>query len=837
MKTINTIYQVRGEEIVKIPMVKSGESVNIRMGTCTTLPYGSSPVANCYKDASGTWVLNLSIPRSQDGPDGIEGTKPTISMGTCTMGSAVSASLTSSGNNTYVLNLVLEEGEKGEAGDNVGFTVGSINKGNASGSFVSSGPNTFNINMTVPQGLQGSAGADGVTPVISSLNVTTLNANAEATAYFTSNNNNYTLNVGIPRGSSGADGDDVTIPTLSKGTITTLAAGSTPTLGVVSNTNGSYTLNLGIPKGATGATGSNGQSATVTINSTVNVTTLDPGSAITSSWTSTVSGRNTEFTLSLGLPRGSSGASGSAGAAGKNETFTIGTVTTLDYGNNPTLEIVPNPSAPNYKLNIGLPRGSTGSQGDPGANGVTPTLTMGTVTTLAAGSTPTASWTKNDNTYALNLNIPRGSQGASGASGAAGTNATLSLGTVTTLNPGSPTLTITSNGAAYTMALGIPRGASGAGGTSGTSCTVTPTMTSGGLSVTTGNAALSITSSGSNAALTVTLPKGATGGSTNGTTYYWKMSYQATTGVTSSTTAWSGSTCTHTLYLNNTGLAGAAGHNASYASTFAQLSTFGQNAVATSFYRNWLTSCLQSAPASTLFYTAAGKFQRDAMEFSASSNGFSLPAGTYFFAMCGGGGGGGVIDGALSRSGWVESGPGGHPAGTTIGYITLTATSTCSVTIGAGGAPGVGYGEGQTGQPAAKSGGTTTFKVGTTSYTALGGSGGNESNEPGAELPAHYNYSTNVTKCYAGERDYSENVLSYFTQDVCSTVCNIQRPCPGGKDAFYFGGGVRDARNVAGAGGAVYSYKAYYTASSNATAISSYSGGAGKLLIFRVSPH
>ena len=179
-------------------------------------------------------------------------------------------------------------------------------------------------------------------------------------------------------------------------------------------------------------------------------------------------------------PQGATGAAGSNGAAGTNgttPTFTMGTVTGLSYGATPTASF--SGTAPNYVLNLGIPAGAPGS----GGSGGTPTFSMGTVTGLSAGATPTASFSGTAPNYVLNLGIPAGavgaagSTGATGATGAAGTNGTngtngttptFAMGTVTGLSAGAtPTASFSGTAPNYTLNLGIPAGATGATGATG----------------------------------------------------------------------------------------------------------------------------------------------------------------------------------------------------------------------------------------------------------------------------------------------------------------------------------------------------------------------------------
>ena len=59
-------------------------------------------------------------------------------------------------------------------------------------------------------------------------------------------------------------------------------------------------------------------------------------------------------------------------------------------------------------------KGDTGEQGPKGDTGATPNITIGTVTTLAAGSDATASITGDTPNLTLNLGIPKGADGAAG---------------------------------------------------------------------------------------------------------------------------------------------------------------------------------------------------------------------------------------------------------------------------------------------------------------------------------------------------------------------------------------------------------------------------------------
>ena len=88
--------------------------------------------------------------------------------------------------------------------------------------------------------------------------------------------------------------------------------------------------------------------------------------------------------------------------------LTIGTVTTLTAGSPATATITG--TAPDFVLNLGLSIGATGAS-------LTPTLTIGTVSTLSSGSPATASIGGTAPNFVLNLGIPQGAAGGGGGGG------------------------------------------------------------------------------------------------------------------------------------------------------------------------------------------------------------------------------------------------------------------------------------------------------------------------------------------------------------------------------------------------------------------------------------
>ena len=96
------------------------------------------------------------------------------------------------------------------------------------------------------------------------------------------------------------------------------------------------------------------------------------------------------------------------GSGGSDITSVV--VDSLSAGDPPTA------SLSDGVLTLGIPAGAPGTPGAPGQAGVSPTITIGTVTTLAAGVQATASLAAGStaNSYVLDLGIPVGAAGSGG---------------------------------------------------------------------------------------------------------------------------------------------------------------------------------------------------------------------------------------------------------------------------------------------------------------------------------------------------------------------------------------------------------------------------------------
>lgn len=172
------------------------------------------------------------------------------------------------------------------------------------------------------------------------------------------------------------------------------------------------------PRGEQGPSGKNGQDG----KSAYQVW-LDAGNK----------GTETDFLNSLVGPRGAEGPAGKPGHDGQQglqgvpgkdgstPTLKIGTITSVDPDQPANADLIDNKNG-SYTLNLTLPRGAKGETG--GINQVVkPKLTIGTVQTIASDQPASANLTKTDETsYAINLNIPSGKQGEPGTPGKDGSD-------------------------------------------------------------------------------------------------------------------------------------------------------------------------------------------------------------------------------------------------------------------------------------------------------------------------------------------------------------------------------------------------------------------------------
>ena len=172
------------------------------------------------------------------------------------------------------------------------------------------------------------------------------------------------------------------------------------------------------PKGDRGDRGSDGTSATIRVGSV----TSGPTPGVTNT------GTNSAAVLNFVLAKGDTGPAGPKGDQGDDATVTVAATNTLPTGSPATVSASGAGGA--ISLTFGIPKGDAGPAGTAGTPGVagtagkdgtSATVTMGTVTTLAAGQPATAKNTGTSSAAVIELSIPQGSQGMQGPAGPAGT--------------------------------------------------------------------------------------------------------------------------------------------------------------------------------------------------------------------------------------------------------------------------------------------------------------------------------------------------------------------------------------------------------------------------------
>ena len=339
------------------------------------------------------------------------------------------------------------------------------------------------------KGDTGATGANGITPTLKVGSTSTGNAGTNASVTMTDNNNVYTLNFVIPKGDKGdtgakgdagakgqdgAKGADGITPTLKVGTVTTLAAGSNATV-TMSKNNNEYTLNFGIPKGNKGDTGASGGSGeTTVVNPTITIGTVTNGDTASA----TITGDSPNYTLNLVLPKGDKGAKGDKGDAGVKgadgitPTIAVGTTTTGEAGTN--AEVTMSKSGTTYTFNFVIPKGAKGDTGAAGTNGAKGdkgdpfTYADFTSEQLAALKGVKGDKGEKGDTGAKGDAGAKGDKGDKGEKGADGVTPTFTIGTITTGAAGSTaTVTITGTAPNYVLNFTIPKGDKGDAGEAG----------------------------------------------------------------------------------------------------------------------------------------------------------------------------------------------------------------------------------------------------------------------------------------------------------------------------------------------------------------------------------
>ena len=171
-------------------------------------------------------------------------------------------------------------------------------------------------------------------------------------------------------------------------------------------------------------------------------------------------------------PPGATGAQGDPGPPGDAATITVGTTTTGAPGTSASVVAVGTTAAQIFDFTIPTgaagPPGAPGAQGDPGPAGAAATLTVGSTTTGAAGSAALVTQSGTSAARVFDFTIPTGTQGPQGPqgiqgnAGPAGTTPVFSIGTVNAADYPTCSATVdVTNPAAPVLSFVVPRGPAG----------------------------------------------------------------------------------------------------------------------------------------------------------------------------------------------------------------------------------------------------------------------------------------------------------------------------------------------------------------------------------------
>ena len=428
----------------------SGETTvinpTITIGTVTS---GDTASATITGD-SPNYTLNLVLPKGDKGAKGDKGEKgdtgakgadgitPTIAVGTTTTGEAgTNASVTmSKSSTTYTFNFVIPKGAKGDTG--AAGTNGA--KGDKGDPFTYADFTSEQLaalkGAKGDKGDRGETGADGQTPTFTVGTVSTGAAGSTATVTITGTAPNYVLNFTIPKGDKGdageaGSGGDVDLTGYAKLTGATFTGHvsspivsatryfETPTL-VGEGDDSTYYHRVvfghrNFDKMEFHEYGGlfsflknqQGGANTGQLLFQINPSGVDSKVDLKERGVRVYSPNNKPTAADLGITTGTNGA-----------TFTpaIDDAGNLSWSNDKDLA---NPNTVNIKGAKG-DKGDKGEKGDTGAKGAdgqTPNISIGTVTTGAAGTNASATITGTTPNLTLNLTIPKGDKGDKGAVG------------------------------------------------------------------------------------------------------------------------------------------------------------------------------------------------------------------------------------------------------------------------------------------------------------------------------------------------------------------------------------------------------------------------------------
>ena len=456
--------------------------------------------------------------KGDTGATGANGITPTLKVGSTTTGNAGTNAIVTmtDSNNVYTLNFVIPKGEKGDTGAKgaagakgqdgakgadgitptlkVG-TVTTLAAGSNATVTMSKNNNEYTLNFGIPKGNKGDTGASGgsgeTTVVNPTITIGTVTSGDTASATITGDSPNYTLNLVLPKGDKGDKGDtgeagsggdvdltgyaELTGATFTGNISSPIVAATryfvTPTLvgegddskyfhrvvfghrnfdkmefheygglfRFLENKNGGVNDGRLLFQISTSAVDSSVDlkergvrvyspnnkptAADLGITTGTNGATFTPAvdDAGNLSWSNDKDLANPNTVNIKGDKgdkgdKGEKGDTGAKGADGQTPNISIGTVTTGAAGTNASATI--SGTTPNLTLDLTIPKGDKGSNG---INGQTPKISIGTVTTGAAGSSASASISGTTPNLTLNLTIPKGDKGDKGDKGAVGT--------------------------------------------------------------------------------------------------------------------------------------------------------------------------------------------------------------------------------------------------------------------------------------------------------------------------------------------------------------------------------------------------------------------------------
>lgn len=223
------------------------------------------------------------------------------------------------------------------------------------------------------------------------------------------------------------------------------------------------------------------------------------------SWTPSKSGMPDVATSNIKGPQGEQGPTGQTGPKGDTPNVTVGTTTTSDPGGDASVTKNSSSTEDNAIFDFVIPRGEQGPQGNPGSDGKSPTVNVGTTTTGPAGSQASVTNSGTETDAVFNFTIPVGIQGQRGEKGDTGSVFTPSVdadGIISWTNNG---------GLQNPSSVNIkgPKGDNGSPGSPGSSATITV----GSTTTSDPGTSASVTNSGTSSAaiFNFTIPKGEKG--------------------------------------------------------------------------------------------------------------------------------------------------------------------------------------------------------------------------------------------------------------------------------------------------------------------------------------